>query len=206
MEERETKLMSWSKQKRKLAEALMDNPALLAKVEELAEGYKDGSDNGGISDKDTLISGLRRMNDCGGVTYHLGRLEILSRVMDESADGGLPEIISATNGGSVVALCYWQRKIIDEIRHTLNAQDQIIGNLKRLCHDSERQRERFKAQYGKLEGLRSLANLFLVDNLFYMDEIDTDDLRSWALAYNFPFEAIKGLLEDSRAVAGEVQS
>ncbi len=84
----------------------------------------------------------------------------------------------------IITMAYWQRKIIDEIRQILDAQDDIIMALKsRLKVDTDH--EHIKPDHRQLSALRSLANAFQGDNLFHTETIDVTDLKAWAICTRF---------------------
>ena len=149
----------------------------------------EGKGNGIPQDVRDLIAGLEYMEDLGGCHYPLEKLEILSRVIDEVVDG---ESFSLDDK-EIITMAYWQRKLIDEIRQILNAQDGIIMALKRRVK-VERDDRYFKPDHRKLEALRSLTNAFQGDNLFYTETIDMTDLKAWAITHDFDFEIVLGLL------------
>ncbi len=146
-------------------------------------------DNGISQDVKDLIAGLKHMSDIDGCYYPLEKLEILSRVIDEVAEGKtLP-----WDDNKIITMAYWQRKIIDEIRQILDAQDDIIMALKSRVK-VERDDKYIEPDHRQLSALRSLANAFQGDNLFHTETIDVTDLKAWAIAHGFDFETVKGLL------------
>lgn len=152
-----------------------------------------------------LISGLKFMNDSSGVHYLLERLELLSRWIDETVDGEVCFQTSAGQDGDIVTYCYWQRQILDQVRTILNSQDAIIGKLGNVAFEDEKEdkprSKPLKADHRSLEKLRSLESLFVFDNLLYGDHVDPEELETWAVANDFDFDAIRGLLGIEHATA-----
>ncbi len=153
------------------------------------ETMSEEKENGIPQDVKDLIAGLKHMSDLEGCHYPLKKLETLSKVIDEVAEGGnLP-----WDDKEIIAMAYWQRKIIDEIRQILDAQDDIIIALKSRVK-VERDDKYIEPDLRQLSALRSLANAFQGDNLFYTETIDVTDLKAWAIAHSFDFETTKDLL------------
>ena len=182
----------FAEKNRGIIEKLMNNPELWEEVTELTDTEKRA--NGIPQDIKDLIAGLGYMGDLPGCYYPLEKLEILSRVIDEVAEGeNLP-----WDDKEIITMAYWQRKIIDEIRQILDAQDCIIKALKRRFRLSSTKLvpddKYVEPDCGRLRSLRSLANAFQGDNLFYTETIDVTDLKAWAIAHGFEFETVKDLL------------
>ena len=141
-----------------------------------------------------LVRSLKYLSDSEGVHYLLDRVETLSRLIDEIAENeNLAHLENA-----IVDMAYWQRKILGEIRTQLNGQDRVIMALKRRAlseNETKTDRETFKPDSEKLEALRQLSNLFVYDNLLYGDSTGMQDLKAWALTYDYDLETVKGLLE-----------
>ena len=154
------------------------------------EEKKNG--NGVSQEVVDLVHALKSMNDLEGCSYFLERIEVLSRLIDQAAEDGLP-----FGRNDAVGFAYWQRKILDEIRHVLDHQDSIISKLKSIVLGDKSHYdlyEGFQADRKKLEALRSLNSLFIHHNLIYEETTDVKDLNAWAKTYDFDFEAVKTLL------------
>ncbi len=141
-----------------------------------------------------LIKALRPMNDAEGCLYLLERLEILSRFIDETIEN--EEGILPFGDDDIITFAYWQRKIIDEIRVVLEAQDAIISKLQRLAGVSSSvvMGDEVKPPAKNLAALRHLASLFVADNLFHTDSAKVVDLKAWASTYGCDFGQVQSLL------------
>lgn len=186
----EKELRLFTDKKRAIIEKLMKHPELLEEVEGLAKNEE--RENGIPKEVRDLVGGLGYLAD---PSYPLDRLQMLVQIIDEivAEDGGLP-----WNENRVIDICYWQKKIIDEIRQDLDAHDNIIAKLKSLVNKGEKletfKTEHFKPDSRKLEALRHLASLFVMDNLFYTDTTDMGNLKVWCIAHEYDLEMVKGLL------------
>lgn len=137
-----------------------------------------------------LVRSLKYMNDCGGCTFLLGRLQALANAMQDK---------NTTPREEIEEIVYLQVQIVDQVRHVLNFQDKIIGTLKGLVSDiyadeDDSNMEDFKPSSERLEALRSLENLFVYDNLGYNDRTSMCDLKTWCDIYDFDLEKIKDFL------------
>lgn len=137
-----------------------------------------------------LVRSLKHMNDGGGCSFLLGRLETLSRaiqVKNEPSDEDIEEV------------SYLQIQILDQVRHVLDYQDEIISKLKDLVSDIYADPDKsdmvdFLPSPKRLQALRSLENLFMYDNLGYDDKVCLCELKTWADIYGFDLEMVKCLL------------
>jgi hypothetical protein len=133
-----------------------------------------------------IIAGLKPMGDLDGVDHPISRIETLLQAFEEATVGEkTPKVIA--EGIS------WVQKILDEIRHTLEAQDSLIRKLRQLV-DPQIEKETFKADKNKLRILRSLTGLFLTDNLFYSGRTYVHDLKAWAISHGYDYELVKDFL------------
>lgn len=194
--EKEVRL--FAEKNRDIIEKLMKHPELLEEVNQLAES--EGNGNGIPQEVKDLVNGLNYMSD---PSYPLERLGMLVQIVDEivAEDGSL-----SWNEKEVIDICYWQKKLIDEIRHDMEARDNIISKLKSSVNKGVTletfKTENFKPDSKKLEALRHLTSLFFLDNLFYTDTTDMEALKAWCVTYEHDFEMVKGLLgngEDQKA-------
>lgn len=136
-----------------------------------------------------LVRSLKYMND-GGCFFLLGRLEALSRAIQDK---------NAPSREDIEEILCLQIQIVDQIRHVLDYQDEIIGKLKGLVSDiyapeDDGDMKDFKPSSERLQALRSLENLFMYDNLGYNDSTSMCELKTWADIYGFDFEMVKSLL------------
>ncbi len=143
-----------------------------------------------------LIAGLKMLGDSEGLSFPLKRLEVLSRIVDESTDA------ESWNPETALECAFWQRKIIEEIQHILDAQDSIVMRLHGLI-DTPKENESIAADFHSIRALRGLANLFLTDNLLYTDSVKGGQLKAWCLSNGYAYEAVKEMLTNKPPLIAE---
>jgi len=160
----------------------------------------EGIDKGRVND---LVKGLRLMADVPGCYHQLKQLEHLVQWIDDSVSITVEEG-HERNWQAVVTYASWQEKLIDDVRHILEAQDAIIMQLQSslsVSHTDYINEEKFEPDVGKLAALRSLTNLFFYNHHSYAQTTGISGLKAWALAHDVPFDTVRNML----AMEEEVQ-
>jgi hypothetical protein len=119
----------------------------------------------------TLIAGLKRLGDVDGIFNLTDRIKRLSYLMDEKAETGGGDASS-----EIIDLAYWQRFVLEEVMHIVEAQDYTIMKLQSLVRTDQEKELYFKPSRSSLRAIRSLSNLFQTDALFHCETVGVPQL------------------------------
>lgn len=105
--------------------------------------------------------------------------------MDEKAETGGGDASS-----EIIDLAYWQRFVLEEVMHIVEAQDYTIMKLQGLVRTDQEKELYFKPSRSSLRAIRSLSNLFQTDALFHGETVGVPQLKAWCLAHEFDFDQV----------------
>jgi len=140
-----------------------------------------------------LIKGLRTLSDLDDCYWLLKHLSLLARLIDDidSDECDIPNV-------SIASLTFYQQWLIEKVEDVIKAQDDIIGELKRIVYKAEEaagipfNHKNLEVNERKLITLKSLKNVF--DSDFMGPTSTYEGLKAWALTYGFDFETVKKLI------------